>query len=246
MRPRTRSAGNLKTPMRRPERMTSWVRLSRASPKNAFQSPGASQRGSRRPGHPSGWSRQRTLRGLDLPDEPAHAVGQLLAPGEAAPMPAAGSVKGSSISRRPPLRRASRARRSSCPRAVPSVSRTPSARGSSRLACELTKFFEPSRHFVVVTPAEHRPPLTQSLQHSLKPQDRHFLQPSSYTKVACPHSLQRSPTLRRAPAVGPWPRLRRARYRCAHPGFARARPAGRAPWRRQSPWAGRPRYGRAG
>src|SRR5262249_35508772 len=30
-------------------------------------------------------------------------------------------------------------------------------------------------------------------QHSLKPHDRHFLQPSSYTNVAWPHSLQRSP-----------------------------------------------------
>ena len=38
---------------------------------------------------------------------------------------------------------------------------------------------EPAGHLVVVTPGEHRTPPSVVDQHSLKPQDRHFLQPSS-------------------------------------------------------------------
>src|SRR5439155_1130044 len=41
IRPRTRSAGNLKTPIRRLERMTSCVTLSRARPRNPLRSPDA-------------------------------------------------------------------------------------------------------------------------------------------------------------------------------------------------------------
>src|SRR5438552_632022 len=43
IRPSTRSAGNLKTPIRRLERMTSWVTLSRARPRNPLRSPEAIQ-----------------------------------------------------------------------------------------------------------------------------------------------------------------------------------------------------------
>src|SRR2546425_1588549 len=52
IRPSTRSAGNLKTPIRRLERMTSCVTLSRARPRNPLRSPGLLQprRGSARSG----------------------------------------------------------------------------------------------------------------------------------------------------------------------------------------------------
>src|SRR5215813_2981552 len=45
MRWSTRSAGNLKTPIKSDERMTSCVTLSRASPRNPLRSPGRIQRG---------------------------------------------------------------------------------------------------------------------------------------------------------------------------------------------------------
>src|SRR5262245_29617159 len=45
MRCSTRSGGNLKTPIRSDERMTSCVTLSRARPRNPFRSPGRIQRG---------------------------------------------------------------------------------------------------------------------------------------------------------------------------------------------------------
>src|SRR4029453_12563522 len=47
MRPRTRSAGNLKTPIKSDERMTSCVTLSRARPRNPLRSPARIQRGKR-------------------------------------------------------------------------------------------------------------------------------------------------------------------------------------------------------
>src|SRR6185369_5950539 len=44
MRWSTRSAGNLNTPIRSDDRMTSWVMLSRARPRNPFRSPARIQR----------------------------------------------------------------------------------------------------------------------------------------------------------------------------------------------------------
>src|SRR5262249_32368080 len=86
MRWRTRSGGNLKTPMRRLERMTSCVVLSRASPKNALTSPGASQRGPRRPAVTLGGSLPACRR--QVANEPSDAVGEGLTPGQAAaPVP---------------------------------------------------------------------------------------------------------------------------------------------------------------
>src|SRR5439155_19183761 len=83
MRPRTRPAGNLNTPMSRLDRMTSWVVLSSARPKNALQSPGAGQRGVRRPAGTGLGGSQRTG-AHSLADEAAHAVGESLAPRQAA------------------------------------------------------------------------------------------------------------------------------------------------------------------
>src|SRR5688500_4514111 len=88
--------------MRRLDRMTSWVRLSRARPKNAFQSPGAYRRirSSRRPtrlispnSDPAGGASQAgvargrsrgatllTLRGAELARQLAHPAGEPIAP----------------------------------------------------------------------------------------------------------------------------------------------------------------------
>src|SRR5262249_22064644 len=90
----TRSGGNPKTPMRRLDRMTSCVRLSSASPKKAFQSPGAYHRpaavGATASGTFAGGRLGRTPRGRErlrsLPRQRANAIGQRRAPRELAPI----------------------------------------------------------------------------------------------------------------------------------------------------------------
>src|SRR6185503_5389357 len=79
----TRSAGKPKTPIRSPEKMTKRPRLSSASPKNAFQSPGAHQRtaGAVLTGS-GGTERARPGRG-ELARERAHPVREPAAPREA-------------------------------------------------------------------------------------------------------------------------------------------------------------------
>src|SRR5438552_13419909 len=85
MRPSTRSGGNLKAPMSRLERMTRRVVLSSARTKNAFQSPGATQRGPRRATLTLGGSSlTRRPGGHGVANEPAHPLGEGLAPGQAA------------------------------------------------------------------------------------------------------------------------------------------------------------------
>src|SRR5262245_33842231 len=80
----TRSDGNPKTPTSNPDRMTSCVRLSRASPKKAFQSPGAYHR--RSDGVTLGRTLIRGDRGR-LADERSDAFRERSAPGELAPLP---------------------------------------------------------------------------------------------------------------------------------------------------------------
>src|SRR5438445_3254964 len=81
MRWSTRSAGNPKAPTRRLERMTSWVTLSRARPRNPLRSPAPTQRGARLAAAGVGgepWREQMRTR------ERPRALRQRAAPGEIA------------------------------------------------------------------------------------------------------------------------------------------------------------------
>src|SRR5262247_86354 len=75
----TRSAGNLKTPIRSDARMTSWVTLSRARPRKPLRSPARTQRGRELAGWGVGYSLVD-----DFAGQRPRALGQPAAPDEAA------------------------------------------------------------------------------------------------------------------------------------------------------------------
>src|SRR5437667_115465 len=179
IRPSTRSAGNLKTPIRRLERMTSCVMLSRARPRNPLRSPGLLQ-----PRRGSARSRVgRPLRAEPGVREPLRPLGERRAPREA---PAAvrdlAVVEPHDRAHQPPEPE---------PRAIglplPLVARlelhlepridTLRVRGE--------EIPEPAPDLVVAAAGKHGSILHRldawpSVgQHSLKPHDRHFLHPSS-------------------------------------------------------------------
>src|SRR6266498_2326771 len=222
---RTSSEGNSNTPMSRLDRMTSWVRLSRARPKKAFQSPGAYHRATavgsttlagifRSPiGFPGALGRPLDRQGGaprarpsaggpfrgapptplggslradacpgQLTGEGPHPARQRRAPGEVAAVP--GDLVIGQLDGRCPARRVQRLAEPE-PHAV-ALALPPSPGLHDRLHAGIFplrvrahEVSEPAGHLVVVTPGEHRTPLSVVDQHSLKPHDRHFLQPSS-------------------------------------------------------------------
>src|SRR5882672_12118446 len=158
MRRRTRSGGNLKTPMRRLPRMTSWVVLSRASPKNALTSPGATQRGPRRATVTLGGSSLARRRRHGVANEPADPLGEGLAPGEAAAAISHFRVGELDLGREP----------LADPDAQPiglALARALTIEQHFRmkvlaLGMGLREVPDPARHLIVVTAAEHALPLT--------------------------------------------------------------------------------------
>src|SRR5262245_28895798 len=190
--------------------MTSCVTLSRARPRKPFRSPAPIHRGRELAGSGVGYSLVD-----DLPGQRARPLGQPAAPGEAAAIVcdlAEGELDG-----RPEMAAEPQARAVGLPLPmVVIVERDFDAR-IDPLGVSSEEVQEPARHLVIRAARKHagilasgaaassRPSVLggpqlvprvgsiDSNQHSLKPHDRHFLQPSSYTNVAWPHSLQRSP-----------------------------------------------------
>src|SRR5437660_8548186 len=159
MRPSTRSGGNLKAPMSRLERMTRRVVLSSARTKNAFQSPGATQRGPRRATLTlSGSSLTRRPGGHGVANEPAHPLGEGLAPGQAAATLSHFRVGELDLGREP----------IADPDAKPiglALARAHTIEQHFRmqvlaLGVGLREIPEPARHLIVVTAAEQGLPLT--------------------------------------------------------------------------------------
>src|SRR3990170_117820 len=170
MRPSTRSGGKPKTPIRSDERMTSCVRLSSARPRNPLRSPAPSQRGERLPGPGVGASPRRD----ELTGEARDAPGERRAPGEAPAVPRDLAVVELERVRRPlaePQPGAVRGLRARLAR----VEQDLHARAHA-LGVRGEEGVEPALDLVVAPAGEHAGVLGQ---HSLKPQDRHFLQPSS-------------------------------------------------------------------
>src|SRR2546427_182572 len=205
IRPSTRSAGNLKTPIRRLERMTSWVTLSRASPRNPLRSPEAIQ----------AWRRSARsavggpLGALGAPQDPRELprpVGERRAPREAPAVVRHLAVvelhQGAHLVSGPEPRAVG------LPRAGVARLELDLHAGIDALGVRGEKIPEPARDLVVAAAGEHggtlrrlrvrprssagaagatllgggfgrgaKPPAEG--QHSLKPHERHFLHPSS-------------------------------------------------------------------
>src|SRR3989441_1106866 len=205
IRPSTRSAGNLKTPIRRLERMTSWVTLSRARPRNPLRSPEAIQ----------AWRRSARsavggpLGALGAPQDPRELprpVGERRAPREAPAVVRHLAVvelhQGAHLVSEPEPRAVG------LPRAGVARLELDLHAGIDALGVRGEKIPEPARDLVVAAAGKHggtlrrlrvrprssagaagatllgggfgrgaKPPAEG--QHSLKPHERHFLHPSS-------------------------------------------------------------------
>src|SRR5262245_14734272 len=203
MRPRTRSAGKPKAPISSVERMTRLVTLSSARPRKPLTSPGASQKGRRR----LAGARVASAPGADqAPGECARTSGERRTPVERATM--VGNVLVVQLQRlaEAPGEAKARAVRAT-PQGIVLVEDHLDPRVLA-LGVRGQEHPQPARDFVVGAPGEHLVDSTlsmallaasgpraataalagdarhpdspqQSDQHSLYPQERHFLHPSS-------------------------------------------------------------------